>query len=144
MPVNVTVSGNAGQPGVQVSSPANNSTVSSPAHFVASATTSCAQGVAAMGVYTADNALAYSANGSTLDTNITLDPGSYNAVVHERDKCGGASKSPVAFILCGGGAGGKNFYSLQKGGVWPGYALLPPQYNIGGNCQSGGPQTSWW
>ena len=144
MPVNITVSGNAG-PGVQVSSPANNSTVSSPAHFVASATTGCAQGVAAMGVYTADNALAYSANGSTLDTNITLNPGSYNAVVQEWDKCGGSSKTPVAITVSGGGAsGGKTFYSLQKQGGWTGYALLPPSYNICGGCQSGGPQTSWW
>jgi hypothetical protein len=145
MPVNVTVSGNASQPGVQVSSPANNSTVSSPAHFVASATTSCAQGVASMGIYTADNALAYSANGSTLDTNVTLNPGSYNAVVQEWDKCGGSAKTPVTITVSGsGGSGGKTFYSLQKAGGWTGYALLPPSYNICGGCQPGGPQTTWW
>jgi hypothetical protein len=143
-PVNVTVSGSTGQSGVQVSSPANNSTVSSPTHFVASATTSCAQGVAAMGIYTADNALAYSANGSTLDTNINLSPGNYNTVVQEWDKCGGSAKTPVAITVSGSGSsGGKTFYSLQKQAGWTGYALLPPSYNICGSCLPSGPQTAW-
>jgi hypothetical protein len=143
-PVNVTVSGNGAQPGVQVSSPANNSTVSNPAHYVATATTTCAQGVAAMGIYTADNALAYSANGSTLDTNLTLNPGTYNTVVQEWDKCGGSTKAPVSITVSGGGgSGGNTFYSLQKQGGWTGYALLPPSYNICGGCQPGGPQTTW-
>ena len=44
---------------VSVSSPINNATVSSPAHFVATATTPCTGGISAMGIYTATNVLAY-------------------------------------------------------------------------------------
>jgi hypothetical protein len=144
-PVNVTVSSGGGQPGVQVTSPAANSTVSSPAHYVASATTACAQGVSAMGVYTADNALAYSANGSTLDTNLNLSPGTYNTVVQEWDKCGGSTATPVRITVSGGGASaGKTFYNLQKQGGWSGYALLPSlNYNICDGCKSSGPEETW-
>jgi len=149
MPVNLNVTSSTKQAGVQVTSPANNSTVSNPAHYVASATTSCAQGVAAMGVYTADNALAYSANGSTLDTNLNLNAGTYHTVVQEWDKCGGSSSTPVTVTVAGSGNGGgsgsgaKTFYSLQKG-QWTGYALEPSiNYNICNSCKSSGPQTTW-
>ncbi len=149
MPVNLKVSNSQG-PGVQVSSPANNSTVSSPAHFVASATTSCAQGVASMGVYTASNALAYSANGSTLDTNLNLNAGTYHTVVQEWDKCGGSASTPITVTVSGSGSGGgggtpggKTFYSLQKQ-QWTGYALLPSlDYNICPGCKPSGPQETW-
>src|ERR1700730_7541031 len=47
------------QSGVYVTSPGNNTTVGSPAHYVASATTSCSLGVASMGIYTGPNQLAY-------------------------------------------------------------------------------------
>ncbi|MGH9530399.1 MAG: hypothetical protein ACRD2S_10840, partial [Terriglobales bacterium] len=145
MPVNVTVKEGGTQPGVQVSSPAPNSTVSSPAHFVASATTSCAQGVAAMGIYTASNALAYSANGSTLDTNLNLGPGTYNTVVQEWDKCGGSASTRVPVTVSGGSNGGKTLYGLQKSGGWTGYALLPSlNYNICNGCKSSGPEETWW
>jgi hypothetical protein len=145
-PVNVTVSGSANQPGVQVTAPAANSTVSSPAHFVASATTSCAQGIAAMGIYTADNALAYSANGSTLDTNLNLNPGTYKTVVQEWDKCGGSTAKPVRITVSGASASGaKTFYSLQKQSGWTGAALLPKDdYNPCIPCKSTGPEETWW
>lgn len=145
MPVNVTVKSGGGQPGVQVTSPTANSTVSSPVHYVASAATSCAQGISAMGIYTADNALAYSANGSTLDTNLNLNPGTYNTVVQEWDKCGGSTATPVKVTVSGGAAsGGKTFYSLQKAGGWTGYALLPSlNYNMCNGCKSSGPEETW-
>ena len=80
---------------VTVSSPANNSTVSSPVQYTASATaTSCAKGVAAMGIYV-NNQLAYKVNGTSLNTALTLSAGTYKTVVQEWDNCGGATNTPV-------------------------------------------------
>src|SRR5205823_5307708 len=64
-PLTVSVTGG----NVQVTSPANNATVSGPVHFVASATSSCARGVAAVGIYSAPFQLAYQVAGSSLDKN---------------------------------------------------------------------------
>jgi phosphatidylinositol-3-phosphatase len=88
--------------GVSVSSPRNNSGDSSPVHFVASATTSCAGGVSSMGIYTAPYVLAYKVSGSTLNTYLTLSAGTYNTEVQEWDKCGGASKTPITITVSGG------------------------------------------
>jgi hypothetical protein len=88
--------------GVSVSAPASSSTVSSPVHFVASATTSCSAGVSSMGIYTAPSVLAYKVSGATLNTYLTLSNGTYNTVVQEWDKCGGASKTAVTITVSGG------------------------------------------
>jgi phosphatidylinositol-3-phosphatase len=88
--------------GVSVSSPVSGSTVSSPVHFVASATTSCSAGVSSMGIYTAPSVLAYKVSGATLNTYLTLNKGTYNTVVQEWDKCGGASKTPITITVSGG------------------------------------------
>ena len=142
-PVTVTVGANAG---VQVSAPANNSTVSSPVQFVATGATKCAQGISAMGIYTASGVLAYSANGSSLDTSLTLSPGTYNTTVQEWDKCGGTAKTPVTITVNGGGNGngGGTFWNLQaQTSGWTGYGLLPPGYEICQSCNPGGPNVSW-
>ncbi len=88
----ITVGGSSPPPssGVSVTSPTNNSTDSSPVHYVATATTStCASGVAAMGIYE-NNTRVYVANGASLNTYISLSPATYNTVVQEWDKCGGS------------------------------------------------------
>jgi hypothetical protein len=69
--------------GVSVSAPVNNSNVSTSVQFVATATTSCAKGVSSMGIYTAPGVLAYTVNGSVLNTDLTLNPGTYRNVVEE-------------------------------------------------------------
>src|SRR5712691_11199126 len=77
--------------GVYVTSPATanvstsgNATASSPVHFVATAVSpACAKGVAGMGIYTAPYTLAYTVNGSSLDTNVSLSAGTYNIAVQE-------------------------------------------------------------
>jgi hypothetical protein len=80
---------------VIVSSPTNNETLSTTANYVASATTTtCAKGVAAMGVYV-DNRLAYVANGTSINTSIALTPGKHDTVVQEWDFCGGVTKTDV-------------------------------------------------
>ena len=125
--------------GVFVTSPANSSTVSSSAHFVATATTSCSKGVAAMGIYTAPYKKAYVVSGASLNTVLTLSPGTYSAAVTEWDNCGGASSTPVKFTVSGANtvSGGKTLSDLQAKQGWKGYGELPPKYDICSSCGSG-------
>ena len=84
---------------VTVTSPASGATVNSPVQYVATATTStCAKGVASMGIYV-NNKLTYVVNGASLNTSLTLNPGPYNTVVEEWDKCGGASYTAVPITV---------------------------------------------
>jgi hypothetical protein len=136
--VNITVSNTSG---VQVFAPANHSSVGSPVNFKAVATSTCPKGVASMGIYTAPNQLAYTVGDSSLDTSLTLGPGTYHTTVEEWDHCGGASTTPVTITVTGGG---NVFSSIQAGGGWNGYILLPPNYGICANCSPKGPQTTWW
>jgi hypothetical protein len=150
---------------VQVTSPADNSTVPPQVHFVAAAsTTTCAQGIASMGVYTAPNTLAYSVQGGSLDTNLNLNPGSYNTTVQAWDYCGGSLTAPVNITVSSNASSpttsnpgssnpapsnpapsnpGKTFSNLHKGGGWTGYGLLPPKYAICSSCKAGGPEVTW-
>ncbi|HEX4005523.1 MAG TPA: alkaline phosphatase family protein [Acidobacteriaceae bacterium] len=80
---------------VTVTSPTNGSDVTSPVHYVATATaSSCAKGVSSMGIYV-NNTLKYTVSGASLNTNLTLSAGSYSTVVQEWDQCGGATKATV-------------------------------------------------
>ncbi len=80
---------------VTVTSPANGTTVTSPVHYAATATTTtCAKGVASMGIYV-NNKLIYVVNGSSLNTQITLSAGPEHTVVEEWDYCGGASFTTI-------------------------------------------------
>lgn len=141
-PITITVT-SGGQSGVYVTSPANNSTVTSPVNFVATATTSCAKGVAAMGIYTAPYVLVYVVKGAILNTNLVLSPGTYHSVVVEWDNCGGAATAPVTITVSGSGGGSGTFYNLHSGGGWTGYALEPPSYEICYSCKPTGPETTW-
>ena len=77
--------------GVAVSSPSSGAKVGSPVSFVASAgSTTCSRGVASMGVYI-DNQLTYVVNGTSLNTKLSLNPGSHKTVVQQWDYCGGSS-----------------------------------------------------
>lgn len=80
---------------VTVTSPTAGSTVSSPVHYVATASTStCAQGVASMGVYV-DNQLVYTVDGALLNTSIAMASGQHHTTVEEWDYCGGATYTTV-------------------------------------------------
>jgi Bacterial Ig-like domain (group 2) len=99
IPITVSSSGGgtgSGTPGVTVTSPAANSTVTSPVSYVATAiaATSCAKGVASMGIYV-NNKLIYVVNAATLNTSISLAAGAEHTVVEEWDKCGGASYTTI-------------------------------------------------
>lgn len=135
--VKITVQSGAG---VHVSSPANNSTVGSPVNYVATATTNCSQGVASMGIYTAPNQLAYVVNGGNLNTSLSLSPGTYNTVVQEWDKCGGAATAPITITVSGNG---KTFSNIQSISGWNSYAQQPPSYQDCNSCTPAGPGTTW-
>ena len=84
--VPITVSG---QSAVWVNSPVDNTNIGSLTSYVATATTSCATGVAAMGIYVNDQ-LTYVTNGPKLDTQMTLAAGKQRTVIQEWDNCGGS------------------------------------------------------
>jgi hypothetical protein len=120
------------QTGVWVISPSNNVTVGAPVRYMATATTSsCARGVAAMGIYV-NNKLNYVANGDTLNTSLMLYPGTYDTVVEHWDYCGGASFKHVKVTVPG-----RIFTNLQAKNGWKGYGEYPPKYDICTNCGSG-------
>lgn len=79
---------------VTVSSPTGQLFPSS-IHYVAVATTTCARGISAMGIYTAPYQLAYVVKGAKLDTMLRLQPGKYDTVVQEWDNCNSAAKTHV-------------------------------------------------
>ena len=87
---------------VTVTTPTANSTVTSPVHYVASATTStCTKGVASMGIYV-NNQKIYVVSGTKLDTSIPLAPGNEHTVVEEWDKCGGATTASINLTVHSG------------------------------------------
>lgn len=89
--------------GISVSSPKNNSTVQSPVNFSATAgSTSCSKGVASMGIYSSPGVLAYVQNGTSLNTNLSLDPGTYDTTIQQWDNCGGSSEAYVTITVSGG------------------------------------------
>ena len=90
--VNISVgSGATGKTtAVTVTSPKNNSTVTSPVTFSATATTaSCVKGIAAVGVYV-DNVQLYKVNGTVIQTSQVIKPGAHKAVLQAWDNCGGS------------------------------------------------------
>jgi hypothetical protein len=141
-PITITVAGPLSTASVQVTAPANNATVSPTVQYVASATTTCPAGVAAMGIYTSAGVLAYKVNGASLNTLLTLAGGTYHTVVEEWDNCGGAATTPIVITVGSGNQSGQ-FADLQQKSGWTGYALLPPLYNICSSCVPAGPQTTW-
>ena len=84
---------------VTVTSPTAGTVTTSPVHYVGSATAStCAAGVASMGVYV-DNVKVYVVNATSLNTEITMSVGSHNTTVEEWDKCGGATVDHIALTV---------------------------------------------
>lgn len=134
--------------GVNVSSPGNGATVTSPVHFAATASTSCSKGIAAMGIYTAPYVLAYKVNGASLNTNLSLSAGTQYPVVQEWDNCGSSSKVQLKLTVDPSTAtkssgSGKVFSNLQHSGGWTGYALLPPGFGICSSCSPTGSNVKW-
>ena len=110
--------------GVSVTSPANGSTVSNPAAFVASATTACAGGVASMGVYVNGN-LSYTSQGAKLNATLPLPVGTPNTVVQAWDNCGGVTSTPVSVKVAG-----TTMANIHQSTNWNQWGELPPVYDI--------------
>jgi len=130
-PVAITVNN---QSGVWVTSPTDNSRVTSPVSYTATATTTCSQGVASMGVYV-NNQLNFVGKGAKLNTSLTLTPGTYDTVMQEWDYCGGSTFKHAKINVAG-----SVFTNLQASGGWSGYGELSPKYDICSNC---GPGVTW-
>jgi hypothetical protein len=127
-PVTVTVSSGSG---IYVTSPANKSAVSSPASYVATATTaSCSKGIASMGVYV-NNKLVSVQNGASLNTQVSMGEGAQQTVVQEWDYCGGSSYVPINVTVQGTGHVLSN---LEKSGGWDDFGQLPPDYSDCAPC----------
>ncbi len=141
-PITITVgSGGSSGSAVTVTSPQNNTTVSSSVQYTATATSTCSKGVSAMGIYTAPGKLAYTVQGASLNTTLSLSSGTYNTVVQEWDNCGGSATTPITVTVGGSGSTTGTFSSLQTESGWNGYALEPPLYNICSSCKPTGPDT---
>jgi hypothetical protein len=107
-------------------SPANGATVSSPANYVATATSSCSKGIASMGIY-ANNQLVYVEVGAKLNTQVNLGSGVQHTIVEEWDKCGGASFTPINVTVQGSD---KVLSNLQASGGWNEWGELAPAYDV--------------
>jgi len=117
-PVNITVANS----GVFVDAPANNSTVNALPTYSASAQTSCAKGIGAMGIYV-DNALVYTTPGATLQTAVNLPEGTHRTVVQAWDNCGGSFATPVNVTVQGSA---ETFTNLQATHGWNSWGQLAP------------------
>lgn len=113
---------------VVVNAPADGSAVGPNVQFAANSNTDCAAGVAAMGVYL-DNSLIYVAQGTTLNTSLTLPAGQHTAVVQEWDYCGVATLTPLQLTVSGAPQGTK-LANIQAVGNWNQWGELAPSYNI--------------
>lgn len=121
----------------------------SPVRFVATGTSpACSKGVASMGIYTAPNKLAYTVQGGSLDTNLSLSAGTYNIAVQEWDHCGWSAKAMLTLTVSAPTSSStsstaKTFTDLGSGKGWSSYALLPPSWGICSSCSSSGPELKW-
>jgi PKD repeat protein len=77
---------------VNLVSPTNGASVTSPVHFVANATSGCS--INALRIYL-DNQSLYTVNGGSLDTNLALNNGSHYVVVQAWDSNGAVAKSAL-------------------------------------------------
>jgi hypothetical protein len=126
----ITVAASAPPPTSQppkliVTSPAKNSSVTSPATYVATASSpSCAAGISSVGIYEGNSLLA-SQNGGSLNTSITLNPGTQNTTVQALDNCGSTAVVPISVTV----QGSHNMLTnLQSSGGWESHGQLPPHY----------------
>src|ERR1051325_10554886 len=89
---------------------------SSPVHYVATASTTCSGGVASMGIYASPGQRAYVTSGASLDTNLALNPGSYNTTVQSWDQCGGSAQASVPLIVSAPGS--QTFPDIEQMSGW--------------------------
>jgi len=101
------VMGGAAYGSVSISSPTNSSTVGSPVHFVASASSS--RTITHFNVYI-DNNKVYGKDTNRLDTYISVSSGSHKAVVKAWDSSGASQSATVYFSVSGSSSTGSGVY----------------------------------
>jgi hypothetical protein len=72
---------------------------SSSIHYVAAASTTCAKGISAMGIYTSPFHRAFVVKGNKLNAVLKLAPGKYDTVVQEWDNCHNVAKVHVPVVI---------------------------------------------
>lgn len=85
--------------GVTICSPAGGNSQSSLVHFTAAASSS--KPITAMRIYV-DNSSAYTVQAASLDTDLTLSPGTHNVVIQAWDTTGAVFKSPLPLTVGNG------------------------------------------
>jgi hypothetical protein len=121
------------EPGVWVTSPVSHSTGSPLTSYVATATTSCAAGVASMGVIV-DGHLMYKTDGASLNTQLNLTPGTHNTTIKEWDNCGGNAGKWMSITVAG------NKFSNLQTNFWKSWGQLAPLDN---DCAAPCPGVTW-
>jgi len=99
-------------------------------------------GIAAIRIYTAPHQSAYTVNNSSLDTYISLAPGTYQTVVQAWDNCGGVGKTSVTITVTSGAKlpPPRFLYSTDTvGGKVYGYVVNPST----GGLKSTGQNPPW-
>jgi 6-phosphogluconolactonase (cycloisomerase 2 family) len=82
-------------PTITVVSPKTGSSGGSPVYYEAYASSTCANGISAMRIYSAPSVAAYTTDGSHIETFLTLSPGSYSTVINAWDNCGGVATTTI-------------------------------------------------
>ncbi len=103
--------------GITVSSPASGTTVSSPVHVVATASTD----VYAMRIYV-DNSSVYAVNGNKIDTYVAMTTGSHYTVVQGWSTSGAIYKTPVTLSVTSSAttapSGSYTYQNIDQMGGW--------------------------
>jgi hypothetical protein len=107
---------------VSVSSPAEGATVSTTVPIVATATSTCAKGVSAMGVYV-NSTLVKQVSGSSLNASVTLGVGKQSPVIQQWDYCGGSTSKTVNVNVTGTAITG-----IQNLSGWNQWGQMAPAY----------------
>lgn len=123
---------------VSVASPSNHSTLSSLANYVATATTNCPAGIAAMGIYV-NSQRVFLTQGAKLNTQLTLSPGAQHTVVQEWDACGGSKATPIDLTVVAP-TNQNTFSNLQMSPGWKSSGQIAPLYN---DCGTSCPGVTW-
>ena len=138
------------QAAVTVSSPVNNSTVTTTSvNYIANATTTCSTGIASLSIFSAPGVLAYKVNAAKLNANLSLQPGAYKTSVLAVDNCGGVASTPVAINVSSGppassSGGGSGAPSGSSGSGSTGSGAPPVSPPTPGNSFQSLQQKSGW
>jgi hypothetical protein len=115
---------------VNVASPLNGSSVTSPVHFVANATSGCS--INALRIYV-DNQAMYTVNAASLDTSLNLSTGTHSVVLQAWDSSGAVAKAAMSINVS---PACRSSASVSIAAPTAGYTL-PSPLNLAATATSG-------